>query len=776
MALGAGASDARRIVALGVLAAILYTRPDLVGRSTVRALAEMVPSAGSLGRMRSSTGSPKLTEGAARTLGLFAGSPAATAAAEALIGQLVRRRLPGPCRIALLKSLAVHARWHPGAVSLDAAIRVARATSDGAGLDLLLSEIVEPLIYRRRSALGAAIVDRLIRTFGARPRFRYIAAGLAERAGSRRAIRPSLDRWLAARFRLRPAAAAALRRGPFALLAVHNVTGGQGDEIVRVVPLIQGFLDGNSSLTVTIVSQRPYLYDHPRVDAVPIPDARAVERTLGAPYDGIVDWNARTVPEASIRADLAERVGAEGGPEAGSSRGAARSASPARRARVVIRALTGQIGFTFETVRIGDRSVARTLGLDRMDRANPYDASGRLLAELGLPQRSAQQAPRAGSMLVGAPSPEAHATWRRVVGPGDRPAALVNAFGGRHPLKGFTREKAAQLATGIGGLVDEGFTVVLLPNGEPWGGAAMIRAVLQHLDRERRSRVAVAPDPAGTATAASAGVRVLCRTADMPSRATERPTLCRADRVMRLYKYFASYADLVVTVEGWMMHVAYALGRPFRLLMAPYSAHDWVPERRGADQRLVARMSSATPEPPDLLRPGDPPPAPHHPRKPRLVAAVASLADVSDPDASRMLEAVAASPDAELRAAAIQALGRRGATADERARPLEQVRERLSAALGDSAARVRAAAARALLDSALPLDPSARARLDAHVRIARQDWAAVAALGGASLPALDAATRDADEVIRREARWMAATMLRRFARPAARRGPRGHTT
>src|SRR5215467_2528624 len=108
MALGAGASDARRIVALGVLAAILYTRPDLVGRSTVLALAEMVPSAGSLGRMRSSTGSPKLTEGAARTLGLFAGSPAATAAAEALIGQLVRRRLPGPCRIALLKSLAVH--------------------------------------------------------------------------------------------------------------------------------------------------------------------------------------------------------------------------------------------------------------------------------------------------------------------------------------------------------------------------------------------------------------------------------------------------------------------------------------------------------------------------------------------------------------------------------------------------------------------------------------------------------------------------------------------
>jgi hypothetical protein len=62
---------------------------------------------------------------------------------------------------------------------------------------------------------------------------------------------------------------------------------------------------------------------------------------------------------------------------------------------------------------------------------------------------------------------------------------------------------------------------------------------------------------------------------------------------MRQFKYFASYADVVITVEGWMMHLAYALGRPFRLLMAPYSAHDWMPERRGPDQRLAVSMSPA---------------------------------------------------------------------------------------------------------------------------------------------------------------------------------------
>ena len=725
-ALGAVHPETPPMLALGALAAILYTRPDLVSHSTV----------GALTRMTSSPLPPALTEAAARAFSLFAGSAVAPVASQALVALLVQRWRASHCRIALLKSLAVHARWHPRIVSLDAALRVARATPDGPGLDLLLNEVVEPLISERPGALGAATVDRITRAFGRRPRFRYVLAGLAERSGLPQATRPRVDRWLASRFRTRPMTAAAVRRASFALLAVHNVTGGQGDEIVRVIPLIQAFLDGNPSLTVTVLSKRPYLYDHPRVSSISILDACAVGRALGDRFDGIVDWHARSVPEASIRADLAHRV----------------EACAARGARVVIRALTGPIGFTFETVRVGDRSLAHALRVDRMDRANPYDVSERLVAELGLPQRSAQDVPRGGSMLVGAASPEAHAVWRRLAGADRRPAALVNSFGGRHPLKGFTVAKIARLATEIGSLVDEGFHVVLLPNGETWGSAAIIRAVLQHLDRAHRSRVTVAPDPGET-------------TAVGPGHASERPALRGPDHVMRQFKYFASYADVVITVEGWMMHLAYALGRPFRLLMAPYSAHDWVPERRGPDQRLAVSMSpAAAPQPPDLLRPGDPPPAPHHPLKPRLVAALAGLGQVTEPEAAPLLEAVLSSPDAELRAAAIQVLGRLSSSAPTRAK--------LGAALGDRAARVRAAAARALLESAPPLDPRLRARLDAHVCIAQHDWAAVAALGGASLPALEVATRDDDEVIRREARWVAKSMVRRFARLSmCRRGP-----
>jgi hypothetical protein len=52
------------------------------------------------------------------------------------------------------------------------------------------------------------------------------------------------------------------------ILVVQNIKDGQGDELIRMVPLVQGFLDYNPEITVTVVTARPYLYDHPRVKTV----------------------------------------------------------------------------------------------------------------------------------------------------------------------------------------------------------------------------------------------------------------------------------------------------------------------------------------------------------------------------------------------------------------------------------------------------------------------------------------------------------------------------
>src|SRR5262249_21939074 len=107
------------------------------------------------------------------------------------------------------------------------------------------------------------------------------------------------------------------------------------------------------------------------------------------------------------------------------------------------------------------------------------------------------------------------------------------------------------------------------------------------------------------------------------------------------------------------------------------------------------------------------------------------------------------------------------------------VRGQLRGCLSDESALVRGAAARALLqwgvDDETHRAPGSRAMLEAHVAVARQDWAEVEKLGAAALPALAGATRGPDPAIRREAHWIAALLIARHA-PAAspRRGDARH--
>src|SRR5262249_39448220 len=145
-------------------------------------------------------------------------------------------------------------------------------------------------------------------------------------------------------------------------------------------------------------------------------------------------------------------------------------------------------------------------------------------------------------------------------------------------------------------------------------------------------------------------------------RLLERPELAPADRVTRLFKYFAAYADLVVTVEGWMTHLAYNLGRPFRLYLAAQSySLDWHPWGRGPGQRLVPRLSErsrARYAASDLLGKRDPPPLPHRPRKGLLGLALAGLARARLPDGVDLVRRAAASQDYDVRAFSIAALRR----------------------------------------------------------------------------------------------------------------------
>src|SRR5262249_15753286 len=72
--------------------------------------------------------------------------------------------------------------------------------------------------------------------------------------------------------------------------AAQNIGMGQGDEIVRLVPLLQALLDANSELSITLATWRPYLFDHPRVTVVRITEDEPLRQALAQPFEGVIEF------------------------------------------------------------------------------------------------------------------------------------------------------------------------------------------------------------------------------------------------------------------------------------------------------------------------------------------------------------------------------------------------------------------------------------------------------------------------------------------------------
>src|SRR5690349_20842870 len=82
--------------------------------------------------------------------------------------------------------------------------------------------------------------------------------------------------------------------------------------------------------------------------------------------------------------------------------------------------------------------------------------------------------------------------------------------------------------------------------------------VVSRLTPSEQAQVVVAPDPVDGS-------------GEVTYRHDGTHTVPYASYQMRLVTYFVRFADLVVTVEGWMVHAAYCLGKRYRVLMLPYS-------------------------------------------------------------------------------------------------------------------------------------------------------------------------------------------------------------
>jgi hypothetical protein len=711
--------DAR---ALPALAAVLYSRPDLVDEPLLDRLADGL------------TARPQPREIVAdvvRIAAYLASTPLAPWAWARLTGVLRDGVTRDETRQLLMPLVRDFVEWRQGGVGLDDVLALAESPSLAGHRALLLYHGVERFVFSAPESFTGEQLERMAVLFADAPRYPYVLASLAARRGVAAEVTAWIGPRLAGLFPFREAAAALLTGRPFTLLVAMNVRVPQGDEIIRLAPLLQALLDANPELTVRLVTARAYLYDHPRVFPVPIESDAAVRSALDEPLDGIVEMFEPAVPGLARRPELHDAIERR---IAGAPPG------------VLVRADHGRGHFVFQTVALRGRDIARSRGLDRLGLPNVYETGLRLLAELGLPPRVAEERPLTPALLAGTRSIDAERVWSALVGRDGRAVALLNPFGGARPEKGFLEQHDGLLAAELGGLVAEGYRVVLLPNGTAWGGQPALARVLSRVDPAVKANVRVAPDPAEPGAATRLGL-------------TERPTLAPADRIMRLFKYFACYADLVITIEGWMAHLAYGLGRPFRLFLAARSySFDWHPHGRGRDQRLVTTLSArsrAAYADSGLLGASDPPPLPHRPRTMLLELALRGLGRPGGPESPTLLRRALRSRDEDLRAAAVSALGE--------IRPLDTVLADLFAALGDRRPMVARSAAEALLsrgaDCTRELGAGYREQLRAYVDVASQRWASVQALGTAAFPALFRAAESHDEVIRREARWVAQRLL-----------------
>jgi hypothetical protein len=714
-------------LALGTLAALLYARPDLVPESLLDRLAVLLkagPVPAGVGRAV-----VKLFE-------YLASSPAAARAWTLLVEVLRDEKLEPRTRELLLPLLKDFVHWREDLVGLDGALALAGSPAFARDRAFLLDHVVERFVFTQPEAFTEERLTRVAALYQDAPRYRYFLYSLAARRSLRPAVRALVSRWLEDRFPSHEAAAAMLENQPFKILVAFNARMGQGDEIIRLAPLLQALLDANPDLTITLISRRAYLYDNARVEPVQIEDDDAVHSALGDRFDGVMEVFEPNVPKLAFRPELhaaIERLLAE--------------QSPA----FVVRGDMGYNHFLYQRVDLGGRDLARAYALDRLGFPNVYETCMRLIAELGLPQRAAEEPSLTPSLLAGERSADAERVWENLLerdtGEASRPVALLNAFGGGRPTKGFLEQHSQLLGREIAGLVEEGYRVVLLPNGAAWASRSAVARILSHLARDVRGHLRVAPDPAQPKEIARL-------------RLSERSTLSQADRVMRLFKYFATYADLVVTNEGWLTHLAYSLGRPFRLFLAAQSyGFDWHPHGRGSRQQLVTMLSPrsrARYAESELLGPGQTPPLPHRPRKTLLELALDSLGRAGSAESVTLLRRALASPDHDVRAWAVAGLGR--------APSLEVVKPDLLAALEDREPSVVREAADALLrgnvDCRDALGSRYRERIEAHAEVARQHWAAVARLGAAAFPALFRAAESDNDVIRREARWTLARTLR----------------
>lgn len=398
--------------------------------------------------------------------------------------------------------------------------RVLATTADAGLKEQIFSHLLEPLFFKRPDLCDGPMFTRLAGLYADQPElFKYLTF-YAQMRGMK------VPAGMQGAFEHQQAFKELVLTGPKRVLIVHNIDDGLGDEIIRNSTLCEAMLAANKDLTIHLYTARPFLYKHPRVQVKDLSELRLSDEER---FDMVVDYFSA---QGYCSAEAGDRL--------------FRYLSEDRFPPVYIRGGAMMWDFNYQTIVLGDEAVY----MPSYRMGNCYVPAFRLCAELGLPFRAGLEKPREPLLLPGGIDPAAKRYWEQQVAAraAGRPVVVMNGFGGEMQVKGFVNTDAGRrsFAAALQDLLARKVCVVLLPNDTEWGSTAVLEQVVSLLSPEDQKDVFIAP------------------------------TL-KENR--QLHNYAVLRADLVVTVEGGMMHVAYNLGKPLVVarVIASSAFNEWVP-------------------------------------------------------------------------------------------------------------------------------------------------------------------------------------------------------
>ncbi len=236
------------------------------------------------------------------------------------------------------------------------------------------------------------------------------------------------------------------------VLLLHNIKEALGDEWIRNAYLLAALLHSHPALRIWIISNKPFLYNHPRIIVIdPGDEDRQSQLLKQQKFDLIFSQNYLADPLFTTPVELEDHY--------------------KNKETLVFKTVAGSNFFDCGYWTAGFAGKDFLLKDEISGLINPYDYSLRLINWLGLQYQRPLMVGR--TLLQNGNSKELQCWWEQEIhnNPATRQRRLLlfSPFGGTYAGKGFTAAEDYLLLEELCRLIHLGYYILILPNASSWG-------------------------------------------------------------------------------------------------------------------------------------------------------------------------------------------------------------------------------------------------------------------------------------------------------------------